>query len=45
MEFSIKDKKLIRQGNVWLPEFNNGKPYELSKIRSTASTMSNYPPH
>ena len=45
MEFDIKTKKLVRKGYVWLPEYNNGKPYELTKIRSTASTLCSYPPH
>ena len=42
-EFSIKDKKCIKEGRIWTPEMNNGKIYETNKIRSTASTLSNYP--
>jgi hypothetical protein len=45
MEFDIKSRKLVRSGYVWLPEYNNGKPYELTKIRSTASTLCSYPAH
>jgi WD40 repeat protein len=45
MEFNIKTRKLCRKGNVWLPEYNGGKPYELTKIRSTASTLCSFPPH
>lgn len=43
MEISVKDKKVLRTGHVWLPE--NGKAYETNKIRSTASTLCSYPAH
>ena len=42
-EFSIKDKKMIKQGKVWSFELFGGKPYETAKIKSTASTLSSYP--
>lgn len=45
MEFNIKQKKAIRKGKVWTNEFNNGKSYELNKIRSTASSLSEFPAH
>ena len=44
-EVNIKEKKVVRTGKIWLPELNDGKAYETSKIRSTASTLSSYPPH
>lgn len=42
-EYSIKDKKCIKEGRIWSPEMYNGKLYETNKIRSTASTLSNFP--
>ena len=45
MEISVFDKKVLRTGYVWLPEYNNGKAYETTKIRSTASTMCQFPAH
>lgn len=44
-EFSIREKTCIRSGKVWLPEYNNGKAYSTSKIKSTASTLCSYPAH
>jgi len=43
-EFSIKDKKMIKQGKIWSMDLM-GKPYETTKIKSTASTLSNVPAH
>jgi hypothetical protein len=42
-EFSIKDKKMIKHGKVWTSDLFGGKPFETSKIKSTASTMSSHP--
>ena len=44
-EFSIKDKKLVKQGKVWTQEMNKGKAYSTEKIKSTASTLSQTPVH
>ena len=44
-EISIREKRVLRSGKVWLPEHNDGKPYETNKIRSTASTLSSLPAH
>ena len=44
-EYSIKDKKLVKQGKVWSYDLFGGKAYETSKIKSTASTMSQTPVH
>ena len=44
-EFSVKDKRVVKEGKIWSFELFNGKPYETSKIKSTASTMSSYPVH
>lgn len=44
LEFSIKDKKCIKEGKVWSFDLMGGKPYETSKIKSTASTLSSFPP-
>jgi len=43
LEVSIKDKKVIKQGKVWSYDLMGGKPYETSKIKSTASTLSGFP--
>lgn len=43
MEVSIKDKKVVKEGKVWSYDLMGGKPYETSKIKSTASTMSAMP--
>lgn len=45
MEFDIMSRKLKRKGNVWTQENNGGKPYELTKVRSTASTLCSFPAH
>lgn len=45
MEFDIGARRVVRKGKVWSNEYNNGKPYELNKIRSTASTLSACPAH
>jgi len=42
-EFSIKDKKVVKQGKVWSMDLMGGKSYETNKIKSTASTMSSCP--
>jgi hypothetical protein len=42
-EYSIKDKKMVKQGKVWSFDMMGGKAYETSKIKSTASTMSSHP--
>jgi len=42
-EYSIPEKKMVREGKVWSFELFGGKPYETSKIKSTASTLSSYP--
>jgi len=45
-EVSIADKRVIRSGKVWTAlDFNKGKPYQTNKMKSTASTNSQYPPH
>lgn len=44
-EYSIKDKNVVKQGKVWSYDLFGGKPYETSKIKSTASTMSTTPAH
>jgi len=44
-EFSIKDKKCVKQGKIWTFDLYGGKPYETSKIKSTAATMSSHPVH
>ena len=43
-EFSIAEKKMLKKGKVWTAELFNGKPYETTKGKSTASTMSAHPP-
>jgi WD40 repeat protein len=45
MEFDLFNKRIVRKGKVFSTDYNNGKPYELTKIRSTASTLSSCPPH
>lgn len=45
MEVNIKDKKVLRTGHVWIPEYNNGMAYETKKIRSTASTLCSFSAH
>lgn len=45
MEFDLFKRQIIRKGKVWSNDYNNGKAYELNKIRSTASTLSSCPPH
>lgn len=42
-EYSIKDKKMIKQGKIWSFDMMGGKAYETNKIKSTASTMSSHP--
>jgi len=44
-EYSIKDKQVVKEGKVWSAELFAGKPYETSKIKSTASTLSALPAH
>lgn len=36
---------MIREGKVWTFDLHGGKPYETSKIKSTASTLSSAPVH
>jgi WD40 repeat protein len=45
LEYSIKDKKVLRSGKIWTQESNSDKPYETKKIKSTASTLCSYPAH
>ena len=45
MEFDLMNRTLIRKGKVWVADYNNGKPYELTKIRSTASSLCSFPAH
>jgi WD40 repeat protein len=45
MEVDLMNRRMIRKGKVWSNDYNNGKGYELTKIRSTASTLSSCPPH
>ena len=42
-EFNVSKKQMVKQGKVWTPELFGGKPYETTKIKSTASTMSSHP--
>lgn len=43
-EFSISQKRCIRQGKIFTSEMNDGQAYDQGKKpRSTASTMSKYP--
>jgi WD40 repeat protein len=42
-EYSIRNKKHIRSGKIWTKEMNNGNSYETKKIKSTASTLCDYP--
>ena len=44
-EYSIKDRKCLRGGKIWLPEYNDGKPYEQGNNKVTASTQSTLPVH
>lgn len=45
LEISIRDRKVLRSGKIWTKEMNNDKPYETKKIRSTASTLCDFPAH
>ena len=46
LEVSIKDKRVVRSGTIWSAEQNNnGNPYTTNKMRSTASTICDYPAH
>ena len=45
MEVDIREKKVLRVGKIWTKEMNGDKPYETKKIRSTASTLCEFPPH
>jgi WD40 repeat protein len=44
-EYSIKDKQVIRTGKVWSLDLNEGKSFKTDKIKSTASTLCDYPAH
>lgn len=45
-EVSITEKKVTRTGVVWSAEQNNnGNPYTTTKIRSTASSLCDFPAH
>lgn len=44
-EFSFENKKWIRSGKIWTQELNDGASYSTKKIKSTASTLCDYPPH
>lgn len=44
-EFSIKDKNVLRSGKIWTQELNEGRSYKTDKIKSTASTLCDYPAH
>ena len=41
-EFSIAEKKMVKQGKIWTAELF-GKPYETTKGKCTASSMSSHP--
>lgn len=43
MEIDMMTRKCVRKGRIWSNEYNKGKGYETSKIKSTASTLSSYP--
>jgi hypothetical protein len=45
MEVSIRERKVLRAGKIWTKEMNGDKAYETKKIRSTASTLCDFPPH
>jgi len=44
-EYDIKKKEMIKSGKIWTFDMMGGKPYDTKKIKSTASTLSNYPVH
>lgn len=45
LEISIREKKVLRSGKIWTKELNGDKAYETKKIRSTASTLCEFPAH
>lgn len=45
MEVSIRERKVLRSGKIWTKEQNGDKPYDTKKIRSTASTLCDFPAH
>jgi len=45
MEVDIGTRKVVRKGRIWSNEYNKGKSYETSKIKSTASSLSSYAAH
>lgn len=44
-EYSVKEKKVIKEGKIWSAELFDGKAFDTSKIKSTASTLSAHPVH
>lgn len=44
-EYSIRNKRHMRSGKIWTKDMNGGNPYETKKNKSTASTLSDYPPY
>lgn len=45
MEVDMRQRKVVRTGKVWTPDFTDGKPYKSTKGRSTASSMSKFAAH
>mmetsp|Transcript_14405 Transcript_14405/g.24550 ORF Transcript_14405/g.24550 Transcript_14405/m.24550 type:complete len:122 (-) Transcript_14405:551-916(-) len=45
LEFSLRDKKCIKQGEIWNTSLSGGKAYKVTKQKSTASSLSSFPPH
>lgn len=39
----MKEKRVLRSGKIW--QSDDGRPYENTKGKSTASTMCSYPVH
>lgn len=42
-EYDIKKKEMVRSGKIWSFDLMGGKAYDTKKIKSTASTLSQYP--
>jgi WD40 repeat protein len=44
-EYSLRTKSWLRAGKIWTRDINEGQAYATKKIKSTASTLCDYPAH
>ena len=41
----MRDRKVVKKGKIFTQELNDGRPYQVTKQKSTASTLCSFPVH